>query len=86
MERKFIQIKEASVILGVTKLTLRNWDKQGKLKTYRNPINNYRVYKVKDIEDFIENLKPSNPKIKKDTPTPPQKEQDKIFKIKIKHL
>ena len=39
-----------------------------------------------DIEDFIENLKPSNPKIKKDTPTPPQKEQDKIFKIKIKHL
>lgn len=86
MERKFIQIKEASEILGVTKLTLRNWDNNGKLKTYRNPINNYRVYKVKDIEDFINNLKPSNPKIMKEAPTPPYKEQSKIFKIKVKHL
>lgn len=52
MVKKYITVKEASQLIGVTPLTLRNWDKTGKLKAYRNPLNNYRVYKPDDIELF----------------------------------
>lgn len=60
MDRKYISIKEASKMLGVTPLTLRNWDKRGILTAYRNPINNYRVYRLDQVELFqrrIENSK-----------------------------
>ena len=60
MNRKYISIKEASKMLGVTPLTLRNWDKRGILTAYRNPVNNYRVYRLDQIELFqrrIENSK-----------------------------
>ena len=60
MERKYISIKSAANMLGVTPLTLRNWDKKGILTAYRNPINNYRVYRLDQIELFqrrIENSK-----------------------------
>ncbi len=47
MPRKsYLTIKEVANLLGVTPLTLRNWDQKGKLRALRNPINNYRVYKV----------------------------------------
>jgi type I restriction-modification system DNA methylase subunit len=48
MQRTFT-IKEASEMLGVTKETLRNWDKSGKLKSKRHPINNYRSYAAADV-------------------------------------
>lgn len=54
MERKLISIKDAAKMLGVSSLTLRNWDRNGKLKALRHPMNNYRVYKVEDIEKLIE--------------------------------
>lgn len=50
---KLISIKKASEILGVTPLTLRNWDRDGKLKALRHPMNNYRVYKRQDIEKLL---------------------------------
>ncbi|MBI2052849.1 MAG: MerR family DNA-binding transcriptional regulator, partial [Candidatus Ryanbacteria bacterium] len=50
MEKQYFTIKEAAGLLGVTPLTLRNWDKKGKLVAYRHPVNNYRVYKLEDIE------------------------------------
>lgn len=56
MTKKYLTIKEVSKLLGVTPLTLRNWDKSGKLKAYRNPINNYRVYKAEEIELFLRKL------------------------------
>lgn len=56
MEKRYLTIKEASKILAVTPLTLRNWDKSGKLKAYRNPINNYRVYKAEGIEFFLRKI------------------------------
>jgi len=57
MEKRLISIKEASSMLGVSKLTLRNWDKDGKLSAFRNPINNYRVYQLEDIEKIINQIK-----------------------------
>ena len=50
---KLISIKEASRILSVTPLTLRNWDRDGKLKALRHPMNNYRVYRREDIEKLL---------------------------------
>ncbi len=55
-QKRFLKINEAAKILGVTPLTLRNWDKAGKLKAYRHPINNYRLYKPEDIELFLRKL------------------------------
>lgn len=52
--KNLITVKEAAELLGVTPLTLRNWDKSGKLKALRHPLNNYRVYKRADIDKLIE--------------------------------
>ena len=57
MEKKFITIKEAAEVLGVSALTLRNWDKSGKFKALRHPINNYRVYKTEDIDRLLSEMK-----------------------------
>ena len=54
--KRYLTVKEVADLLGVTTLTIRNWDKQGKLKAIRNPINNYRIYKPGDIEFFIRKI------------------------------
>lgn len=59
MEKKYITILQASRLLGVTPLTLRNWDKRGMLTAYRNPINNYRVYRLDQIELFLRKMENS---------------------------
>jgi MerR family transcriptional regulator, copper efflux regulator len=56
MKEVYFSIKEASEILGVTPLTLRNWDKSGKFKANRHPMNNYRVYKLSALEKIIEDI------------------------------
>ena len=56
MANQYITIKQASKILGVSPLTLRNWDNNGKLKAYRHPMNNYRVYKIEDLETVIREI------------------------------
>lgn len=53
MQQKYYTIKQAAKLLHVTPLTLRNWDKKGKLKAYRHPANNYRVYRADQLELFI---------------------------------
>ena len=61
--KRFLTIKEASNLLGVTPLTLRNWDKAGKIRAFRHPINNYRLYKQEDIELFLRKIQSSKRKI-----------------------
>jgi excisionase family DNA binding protein len=55
-EKKYISVNEAAKLLGVTPLTLRNWDKAGKLVALRNPFNNYRLYKKDDIDFFLRRI------------------------------
>jgi len=59
---KYLTIKQASKLLHVTPLTLRNWDKKGIIKPYRNPANNYRVYRLDQIENFLRRLESSKAK------------------------
>ena len=49
-------------MVGVTTLTLRNWDKKGMLTSYRNPVNNYRVYRRDQIELFLRKIENSKNK------------------------
>ena len=56
MANEYITIKQASHVLNVSTLTLRNWDNNGKLKAHRHPMNNYRVYKIKDLETVIREI------------------------------
>jgi len=65
MQKKYYTIKQAAKIIGVTPLTLRNWDKKGKLRAYRHPVNNYRVYKSDQLELFLRRMEISREKKKK---------------------
>jgi len=56
INKRFYTVGEAAYIIGVTPLTLRNWDKKGRLKAHRNPLNNYRMYKARDIEKFLRRM------------------------------
>jgi len=56
VKKSYLTVKEVADLVGVTPLTLRNWDKSGKLKAYRNPINNYRIYKPGDIELLLRKI------------------------------
>lgn len=49
----YLTIKEAAKILGVTPLTLRNWDKSGRFPAFRHPVNRYRLYKKGELEEFL---------------------------------
>lgn len=84
MNSKLIQIKEAAEVLGVSKLTLRNWDKAGKLVAFRHPINNYRVYKREDIERIIKDMSSLEKTLNK--PKSPTSSKPKVYTLKVKHL
>ena len=56
---KYLMIKEASKLLNITKQTLRHWDNTGKFKAYRHPINNYRLYKLSNLEKLLERIEKS---------------------------
>lgn len=60
IEKQYYTVGEAAYMLGVTPLTLRNWDKQGTLQAKRNPINNYRVYKASEIKNFLNIINQNN--------------------------
>jgi len=65
MPKKFLSVKDVAQILGVSPLTVRNWDKAGKLSAYRHPVNNYRMYKIEDIEILMRGIEQSREKGKK---------------------
>jgi site-specific DNA-methyltransferase (adenine-specific) len=48
-----ITIKDAAAILGVSEMTLRRWDKSGKFKARRHPINNYRFYRRAEVVKLL---------------------------------
>lgn len=80
MPKQFLNVKQVAKILGVTPLTIRNWDKRGKLQAYRNPINNYRVYKVEDVEKLLGDIDESKNK------KPVEPEEPKIKKLSVEEL
>ncbi|PPD24612.1 MAG: MerR family DNA-binding transcriptional regulator [Methylobacter sp.] len=49
----YLTVGEAAETLGVSRSTLRNWDKAGKLKPYRHPVNGYRLYSRNELETLL---------------------------------
>ncbi len=54
--KQYVHIKEAATLLGVSPMTLRNWDQRGKLLSIRNPMNGYRLYKRSDLEKLLHQI------------------------------
>lgn len=77
LNTRLITIKKAAEILGVTPLTLRNWDNSGKFPASRHPINGYRVYKISDIETLLMEIETS----KGSRPT-----KNQVRKLLVQHL
>lgn len=50
--RETLTVAEAAEYLGVSANTLRNWDRAGKLTARRHPINGYRLYALKELEEL----------------------------------
>ena len=50
---EYLTVKEAAEYLGVAKNTMRNWEAGGKIPVHRHPINNYRLYKVSDLDELL---------------------------------
>lgn len=78
MEKKYLTIKEAAKILGVSPLTLRNWDNSGKFPAGRHPISNYRVYLAEDIEKILSQM--SVKIVTRKTP------KNEVKKLSVNHL
>ncbi|MBI4774120.1 MAG: MerR family DNA-binding transcriptional regulator [Deltaproteobacteria bacterium] len=55
--KDFLTIRQAAEFLGVTATTLRNWDRAGKFKPIRHPVNFYRLYKKSDLEILLNLLR-----------------------------
>ncbi len=54
---EYLSSNTVSKKLGVTAQTLRNWDKQGKLKPSFVKSNGYRYYSLNDILSFTQERK-----------------------------
>ncbi|MCK4857284.1 MAG: MerR family DNA-binding transcriptional regulator [candidate division Zixibacteria bacterium] len=39
--------------MGVSSSTLRNWDRSGKVRAVRHPVNGYRLYKIAELERLL---------------------------------
>lgn len=51
-QSEFLSVTDAAEYVGVSPATLRRWDETGKLRSLRNPGNNYRYYSRADLEPF----------------------------------
>ncbi|NPA43115.1 MAG: MerR family DNA-binding transcriptional regulator [Chlorobi bacterium] len=54
--KKFYSISEAAELMGVSKETLRRWDKSGKFPSHRHPVNNYRMYSHEQIQHYLREM------------------------------
>lgn len=50
---EYLTVRKAAQMLGVSVSTLRNWDRTGKLKPVRHPVNGYRLYRMDDLDALL---------------------------------
>jgi len=54
---RFLTVSEAAELLAVAPNTVRAWGAAGKLTEYRHPVNNYRLFKLKDVEKLARQIR-----------------------------
>ena len=82
MPKQYLTVNEVAKIIGVSPLTVRNWDQKGRLAAYRNPLNNYRLYKISDVENLLKKIEQSQGKTFSPSPKP-EPEKPKFRKLEI---
>jgi predicted site-specific integrase-resolvase len=55
-DNQYLSFKETRKIIGVTPRTLRNWDKEGKIRTIRTP-SGARMFNKLDLQDYLKQHK-----------------------------
>ncbi len=50
---EYVRIAEAAEHLGVCRNTLRNWGRTGKIPEHRHPLNNYRLFRISDLDRLL---------------------------------
>ena len=50
---EYLRVSEAAEYLGVSRDTLRRWDRSGKLEARRHPANKFRLYLRSDLDKFL---------------------------------
>lgn len=53
---EYLTVGEAAEFLGVSTSTLRNWDREGKLRARRHPLNGYRLYLRAELARLLREL------------------------------
>lgn len=56
MKKGLVTVKEAAKLFGVRVETIRRWDKLGKLRAVRHPMNNYRLYRLVDLKKIADKI------------------------------
>lgn len=79
MQKGHLTIKQAADFLDVSPLTLRNWDNSGKFSACRHPLNNYRVYKLEELEELKNKINASVCSL-------PKKTAPKRRRLKIQYI
>jgi MerR family transcriptional regulator, copper efflux regulator len=54
--RDYLTVTEAAEYLGVSASTLRNWDRAGKVRAIRHPVNAYRLYRKDELARLLEKV------------------------------
>lgn len=61
--RDYLTVSEAADLLGVSASTLRNWDRVGKVKAIRHPMNGYRLYRKEELLNLLEKVQDGSDRI-----------------------
>lgn len=49
----YLTVGEAALMLGVSPSTLRRWDRAGRVKAVRHPVNGYRLYRREGLYSLL---------------------------------
>ena len=58
---EYLTVGEAAALLGVSKDTLRRWDRAGKLTARRHPVTGYRLYVREELAALLKRLRTDGP-------------------------
>ena len=83
MPKQYLKVNEVAKIIGVSPLTVRNWDQKGRLVAYRNPLNNYRLYKISDVENLLKEIEGSQGKTFPLSKPEPEKQKFRKLEVEI---
>lgn len=76
-----ITLTEAATFLSVSKATLRNWDKEGKLSAFRNPLNSYRMYNIDDLIKLKNSMSGTEAIVMKEDKSSAKRAKEILYKL-----